>query len=224
MLQWRHAQVPFRSGTFSPTNSGSNASLSSVVRRLIHLFTSHRSGKMPLCRNSAPTFTLRSHFASSFNTGDFFWPLSFGSFRHINPACPGERQNYCAKGENMKDFLTSVNRLQIWRRQVSLWGNIFVPPTLDRLAVLWLHQRGMLGVSEKLFLERFIQSGMIVADVGANQGIFTLLCARSVGSGTVFAFEPEPVLFDSLQGNVKRNRIENVKAFPKAAANTRSRA
>jgi FkbM family methyltransferase len=124
----------------------------------------------------------------------------------------------------MKDFLTSVNRLQIWRRQVSLWGNIFVPPTLDRLAVLWLHQRGMLGVSEKLFLERFIQSGMIVADVGANQGIFTLLCARSVGSGTVFAFEPEPVLFDSLQGNVKRNRIENVKAFPKAAANTRSRA
>jgi hypothetical protein len=66
----------------------------------------------------------------------------------------------------MKDFLMSINRLQIWRQRVSLWGNIFVPPTLDRLAALWLHQRGMLGVREKLFLERFIQPGMIVADVG----------------------------------------------------------
>jgi FkbM family methyltransferase len=135
-----------------------------------------------------------------------------------------EKHQTTAQGGHMKDFLMSINRLQIWRQRVSLWGNIFVPPTLDRLAALWLHQRGMLGVREKLFLERFIQPGMIVADVGANQGIFTLLCAGSVGSGTVFAFEPEPVLFDSLQRNIKRNGIENVRAFPKAAASTRSRA
>jgi FkbM family methyltransferase len=124
----------------------------------------------------------------------------------------------------VKDFLASVNRLQIWRQRVSLWGNIFVPPTLDRLVALWLHQRGILGLGERAFLERFIQPGMIVADVGANQGIFTLLCARLVQSGTVFAFEPEPILFDYLQRNLEWNRVENVQAIRKAAANTRSHA
>jgi len=99
-----------------------------------------------------------------------------------------------------------------------------VPPTLDRLIALWLHQRGILGISEKVFLEDFIQPGMIVADVGANQGIFTLLCAKLVESGAVFAFEPEPVLFDSLQRNLEWNRIENVQASRKAAASTQSHA
>ena len=124
----------------------------------------------------------------------------------------------------MKDFLASLNRLRIWRQRVSLWGNIFVPPTFDRLVALWLHQRGILGTSEKVFLEHFVQPGMIVADVGANQGIFTLLCARLVESGIVFAFEPEPILFDSLQRNLESNRIENVQASRKAAASTRSHA
>ena len=98
------------------------------------------------------------------------------------------------------------------------------PSSIVRFVALWLHQRGILGLSERAFLEHFIQPGMIVADVGANQGIFTLLCARLVKSGTVIAFEPEPVLFDSLQRNLEWNRIENVQTFRKAAASTRSHA
>jgi hypothetical protein len=138
--------------------------------RFIDLFTSHRSSKMPPCTIWLP----RSHFGRILQV-----PLMPGFFAICHLAVSGrsillvlEKHQTTAQGEHMKDFLMSINRLQIWRQRVSLWGNIFVPPTLDRLAALWLHQRGMLGVREKLFLERFIQPGMIVADVGANQGNF----------------------------------------------------
>jgi FkbM family methyltransferase len=47
--------------------------------------------------------------------------------------------------------------------------------------------------SELAFVERFLQPGMNVLDIGAHQGLYTLLSSRRVGyRGKVIAFEPSP--------------------------------
>jgi FkbM family methyltransferase len=58
---------------------------------------------------------------------------------------------------------------------------------------------------------------MVVVDVGANVGYYTLLASRLVGEeGRVFAFEPEPQNYDLLCKNIKANGCRNVIAEQKA--------
>ena len=60
-------------------------------------------------------------------------------------------------------------------------------------------------------LRRWLQPGMVVYDIGANVGFFTLLMRRLVGeSGQLFAFEPDPAVVCELKGNVQRNGCESV--------------
>jgi FkbM family methyltransferase len=65
------------------------------------------------------------------------------------------------------------------------------------------------GVPEPGVVRRFqslIKPGMIVADVGANIGIYTLYAARALsGHGRVYAFEPAPRTMALLQDNVQVN-------------------
>ena len=56
-----------------------------------------------------------------------------------------------------------------------------------------------------------IRSGMIVVDVGAHIGTFTLLASKRVGrEGKVVAVEPEVRNFNQLNRNLKINEIKNV--------------
>jgi FkbM family methyltransferase len=60
---------------------------------------------------------------------------------------------------------------------------------------------------------------MVMIDVGANDGLFTIFAARRVGKkGHVFAFEPSAREFARLQANIRLNRLRNVKAIPKAVS------
>ncbi len=55
-------------------------------------------------------------------------------------------------------------------------------------------------------IKKEIKKGMIVVDVGASIGYFTLLLARCVGKkGKVFSFEPTPNQFPYLLNNIKAN-------------------
>lgn len=55
-------------------------------------------------------------------------------------------------------------------------------------------------------LAQLVQPGMVVADVGANVGYFTLLMADRVEEqGHVVAFEPNPQAADKLQRSVRAN-------------------
>lgn len=65
---------------------------------------------------------------------------------------------------------------------------------------------------------RAVQPGMVVVDVGAFIGQYSLLAARKVGvSGKVFAFEPDPRNFAYLVRNVERNRLaDRIKIAPQA--------
>lgn len=73
--------------------------------------------------------------------------------------------------------------------------------------------------------EDIIQKGMVVLDVGANIGYFTLIAAKLVGEeGKVFAFEPEPYNFDLLVRNLKLNGYHNVIPTQKAISDKNGRA
>jgi len=59
-----------------------------------------------------------------------------------------------------------------------------------------------------------LRKGMVVADIGASTGYYTLLASKIVGStGLVLSFEPEPHRFRELVDNILINKCNNVKPF-----------
>ena len=65
-----------------------------------------------------------------------------------------------------------------------------------------------------------ITPGMIVADLGAHVGYYTVLASKLVGAhGKVFAFEPAPDNFTLLTKNISANNLLNVAALQKAVSN-----
>jgi FkbM family methyltransferase len=74
-----------------------------------------------------------------------------------------------------------------------------------------------MGRSERRFFPGVIRPGMTVVDVGANIGLYALFFARLVGEkGAVYAFEPEPTLFEALARACRRAARENLHVFPLA--------
>ncbi len=66
-----------------------------------------------------------------------------------------------------------------------------------------------------------LRPGMCFVDVGANEGIFTLLGAAMVGpSGAVHAFEPSPRERGRLTSNLELNGLTNVRVHPVALGST----
>jgi len=79
------------------------------------------------------------------------------------------------------------------------------------------------GVHEKYETKLFkdsIKPGMVVVDIGANIGYYTLIAAKLVGSrGKVYAFEPEPNNYRLLIKNIEVNGYKNVIPIQKAVSN-----
>lgn len=68
---------------------------------------------------------------------------------------------------------------------------------------------------------QLLRPGMVVVDVGANVGYFSLLAADQVGpTGTVYALEPEPLNHTLLRKNIDLNAYSNIQAVQKAVSNT----
>lgn len=58
-----------------------------------------------------------------------------------------------------------------------------------------------------------VRPGSVFFDVGANAGFYSLLAARRVGAGRVYAFEPLPANIAYLRKHLAMNRIRNVEVF-----------
>ena len=85
-------------------------------------------------------------------------------------------------------------------------------PKQRDLALILLGERAWEPEQTRLF-ESLLRPGMVVVDVGAHVGYYTLLAARCVGrSGRVYAFEPAPENFGVLQHNIAQNNLANVVA------------
>ena len=64
---------------------------------------------------------------------------------------------------------------------------------------------------EVVAIRGLLAPGMVVADIGANVGFYTLQMASCVGpTGRVLAFEPDPLCFEWLQSRVRRSGATNV--------------
>lgn len=103
-----------------------------------------------------------------------------------------------------------------WRETAS---DIRLPVRLP-FGAWWLPKNDNLGgpllsgtfeTHELAFVGRFLQPGMIVLDVGAHHGLYTLLASKLVGSrGKVVAFEPSPRERRALRLHLMLNLCRNV--------------
>lgn len=68
-------------------------------------------------------------------------------------------------------------------------------------------------------LTQVVHEGMIVIDVGAHVGEYSLIAAKLVGEpGMVHAFEPQPTLVPLIRRNAARNGLANIKIHTYAVA------
>lgn len=73
----------------------------------------------------------------------------------------------------------------------------------------WL---GTYELAKQIALQRFVKSGMVVYDIGAQAGFYTLFFSRLVGeAGRVYAFEPCPYEAHFLVDHVRINELANVR-------------
>ena len=69
-------------------------------------------------------------------------------------------------------------------------------------------------------IKKNAKPNMVVFDLGANAGWFTLIFSKLVGpKGHVYSFEPDPQLFNILKENIELNNLKNVSSFQSAVSN-----
>ena len=135
-------------------------------------------------------------------------------------------------------FLTAVQHPRFVVKSVHRLARVLLPPQMKIWAQvrkgpaegLWI--RLNLRTGKDLFdgtretlvqeaLTSHLGPGMVLYDVGANIGLFTMIGARCVGKlGKVFAFEPDPELCQRLKDNVLRNGFSNVEIVQAAVCST----
>jgi ribosomal protein L11 methylase PrmA len=67
---------------------------------------------------------------------------------------------------------------------------------------------------ELLFLHDFLKSDMVLLDIGANIGEYSIFAAKRLTHGMVVAFEPVPALRKMLNENIELNHFKNVNVEP----------
>ena len=71
--------------------------------------------------------------------------------------------------------------------------------------------------AEQLLVSNLVKAGMIVFDIGANVGDYSLLLSKLVCSfGKVYSFEPTSSTFQKLQERIVSSGVSNISAFQKA--------
>ncbi len=72
-------------------------------------------------------------------------------------------------------------------------------------------------IKEQILVKKLLKPGMIVIDVGANLGNYSMLLSKCVGeSGKVYAFEPTSTTFQKLKDRLENQDVKNISLFQKA--------
>ena len=65
-----------------------------------------------------------------------------------------------------------------------------------------------------VFFSDYLKKGDKVIDIGANIGTVTIEASKKIGdSGKVYSIEPHPQIYKYFIGNIRLNRLKNVKTF-----------
>jgi FkbM family methyltransferase len=104
----------------------------------------------------------------------------------------------------------------------TIWGGRLLIPSDDLSLMPELVAYGTYDRPFTAYVQRYIQPGDTVIDVGAHVGLFTLLLAYQVWEpGRVVAYEPSPRMLELLRDNVSMGWLnDRVEIVPKAAAST----
>jgi len=82
-----------------------------------------------------------------------------------------------------------------------------------------LLQENVFEPAVRSVMNQHVKPGMVVLDIGANIGYFSLRLSSLVGvNGRVIAFEPNPVVLDELKFNLALNGTKNVDVVASALA------
>jgi FkbM family methyltransferase len=107
------------------------------------------------------------------------------------------------------------------RLSVPWLADTTVDVTLGNDNSLCLYVCGSFEPNEFNFLDRVLKPGMVLVDVGANDGYYTLFAARRVGpAGRVVSVEPSSRERGHLERNLARNNLGNVSVVPSALGAT----
>jgi FkbM family methyltransferase len=115
--------------------------------------------------------------------------------------------------------LKALSKRIAWRIRWSISKQPFVIPLRKTLKIsipksgsgASIYYRGCSEPETADFIERFLRPGMVMIDVGAHIGEYTLQAAQIVGaSGCIHAFEPQAHIFPILSDNVRMNDLTNV--------------
>jgi FkbM family methyltransferase len=105
---------------------------------------------------------------------------------------------------------------------VPVMGKTLYVDLKDQFVSSELFTKGIWEPEETAFVNGVLRPGMVVVDVGANIGYYTVLASGIVGStGRIYAFEPDPSNFKLLRKNVEINQCSNVTIERKAVTNSR---
>jgi FkbM family methyltransferase len=101
----------------------------------------------------------------------------------------------------------------------TFWNDTVYLPERSNYELLILGENLRTRGSTTTFRQQ-IRPGMVVVDLGANIGVYTLLAASLVGEkGRVYAFEPDPENYALLAKNVQANGYRNVVCRQQAVSN-----
>jgi FkbM family methyltransferase len=102
--------------------------------------------------------------------------------------------------------------------------NLVIIRNFDSNLVLRVDRSKVMGASiywtgfheyrELLFLHDFLTKEMVLLDVGANIGEYSVFAAKRLTKGKVVAFEPVPALRQVLHENIEMNQFANVIVKP----------
>lgn len=117
-------------------------------------------------------------------------------------------------------------RIQMWNkhgiRQRTIQGSIMLLNLDEPLTTRDLLRKGIHGYSVTSCFYNELKKGMIVFDIGANIGYYSLLASKIINSNSkVFAFEPNERTITLLQKNKEINAYSNIVIIPKAISNTK---
>ena len=77
---------------------------------------------------------------------------------------------------------------------------------------------------EIFWIKSILKSGDVAIDVGANYGLYTYNLSNAVGdNGFVYAFEPIPYTFSTLQKIIKLFRLKNVELINKGCSDNKGK-
>lgn len=117
--------------------------------------------------------------------------------------------------------MKKIYKLADMHRMIEGRHGFFVYNYNDKFVGRALELYGEYGEHEVVLFSKLIRESDIVLEIGANIGSQTVALSKFVGKlGMVYAFEPQPVVFQNLCANISVNALQNVRAFPFACGNT----